>query len=52
MRLPYYIILHPEADLSEVEKGRLINGLIVTLESETRDGLEADDLNNSIEPQQ
>ena len=31
MPLPYYEILHPEARLSQAEKGRLITGLIDTL---------------------
>lgn len=34
MPLPYYEILHPEARLSSVEEGQLVNGLISTL---TRD---------------
>lgn len=39
MPLPYYLILHPEADLTTLEKGRLINGLIATL---TQPGEELD----------
>lgn len=31
MPLPYYTILHPEAKLSTVEKGQLVNGMIATL---------------------
>lgn len=31
MPLPYYVILHPEAELSAAEKGQLINGFIATL---------------------
>ena len=31
MPLPHYLILHPEARLTDSEKGRLINGLIATL---------------------
>lgn len=31
MPLPYYIILHPEARLSTVERGQLVNGLIATM---------------------
>jgi hypothetical protein len=42
MPLPYYIILHPEADLSDVEKGQLINGLITTMSPDKN--LEADEL--------
>lgn len=30
MPLPYYVMLHPEAQLNEAELGRLINGLIET----------------------
>lgn len=30
MPLSYYLILHPEAELSEREKGQMINGLIAT----------------------
>ena len=39
MPLSYYILLHPEADLTSLEKGRLINGLIATL---TQSGEELD----------
>ena len=39
MPVPYYILLHPEADLTSLEKGRLINGLIATL---TQSGEELD----------
>ncbi|MDX1520629.1 MAG: heme-binding domain-containing protein, partial [Anaerolineae bacterium] len=31
MPLPYYILLHPEAELTDIEKGQLINGLIATM---------------------
>ncbi len=31
MPLPYYLILHPEARLSTVERGQLVNGLIETM---------------------
>ena len=31
MPLPYYSILHPEAELSTTEKGQLVNGMIATL---------------------
>lgn len=31
MPLPYYIILHPEADLTNAERGDLVNGLIATM---------------------
>lgn len=31
MPLPYYVILHPEADLTDEERGRLVNGLISTM---------------------
>lgn len=31
MPLPYYLVLHPEAQLSEAETSRLINGLIDTM---------------------
>ena len=30
MPLRYYTILHPEADLTTVERGQLVNGLIAT----------------------
>lgn len=30
MPLPYYLILHPEAELSSSENGQLVNGLIAT----------------------
>lgn len=33
MPLPYYVVLHPEADLSDVERGQLVNGLIATMEN-------------------
>lgn len=31
MPLPYYLILHPEAQLTDNEAGQLINGMIATL---------------------
>ncbi|MCB0194111.1 MAG: heme-binding domain-containing protein [Anaerolineae bacterium] len=31
MPLPYYLLIHPVAELSEVEQGRLINGLIESI---------------------
>jgi hypothetical protein len=34
MPLPYYLILHPEARLSDVEQGQLVNGLIATMAGE------------------
>jgi hypothetical protein len=42
MPLPYYILLHPEAQLSEAELGRLINGLIETTSQD--DHLDAGEL--------
>ncbi len=35
MPLPYYLILHPEAELSATEKGQLVNGMIATLSGTT-----------------
>ncbi len=29
---PFYLVLHPEADISNDERGRLINGLIATMQ--------------------
>jgi hypothetical protein len=46
MPLPYYVILHPEADLTDAEKGQLINGLIATL-GESEGPLESQDLDTS-----
>ncbi len=43
MPLPYYIILHPEADLTSLEKGQLINGLIATL-TQSGKALQAEDI--------
>jgi hypothetical protein len=40
---PYYLVLHPEARLSEEEKGRLINGLIATMGADPG-GLDSDEL--------
>lgn len=34
MPLPYYLILHPEAELSSMERGELVNGLIATMQTE------------------
>jgi hypothetical protein len=34
MPLPYYLVLHPEAHLTDVEQGKLINGLISTMEGQ------------------
>ena len=34
MPLPYYLILHPEAQLSSTEEGELVYGLIATMEQE------------------
>lgn len=34
MPLPYYLILHPEAELSSEERGALVNGLIATMNKE------------------
>ncbi len=34
MPIPYYIILHPEADLTDNERGDLVNGLIETMNAE------------------
>ncbi|MFO7683238.1 MAG: heme-binding domain-containing protein [Chloroflexota bacterium] len=31
---PYYIILHPDADLNDTERGELVNGLIKTMNAE------------------
>ena len=33
MPLPYYLVLHPEAKLSDVERGQLVYGLIQTMET-------------------
>lgn len=43
MPLPYYEIIHPEARLTSVEKGMLINGLIQSL-GDPSEGLEAEKL--------
>ena len=43
MPLPYYTILHPEADLTTLERGQLINGLIATL-SQPGEALQAEDM--------
>lgn len=46
MPLPYYEILHPEAVLTTVEEGQLINGLIETLQTPLSDGLDAENLDD------
>src|SRR5688572_5017474 len=43
MPLPYYVILHPEADLNDAERAELINGLIATFK-EIDPELEAEDV--------
>jgi hypothetical protein len=43
MPLPYYLILHPEAQLTDIEQGQLINGLIATTR-QADESLEADEL--------
>jgi hypothetical protein len=43
MPLPYYVILHPEADLNDAERAELINGLIATFQ-EVDPELEAEDV--------
>lgn len=43
MPLPYYILLHPEANLTNLEKGQLVNGLIATL-AQSGEELEAVDI--------
>jgi hypothetical protein len=48
MPLPYYLILHPEAELTDEQKGQLITGLIATA-SEGDDRLEADELDKDEE---
>jgi hypothetical protein len=35
MPLAYYLVFHPEAKLSSVERGHLVNGLIATMQGET-----------------
>ncbi|MEZ4732768.1 MAG: heme-binding domain-containing protein [Caldilineaceae bacterium] len=44
MPLPYYILLHPAADLTDLEQGQLINGLLFTLTQAGEEALEAADL--------
>lgn len=44
MPLPYYILLHPKADLTDLEKGQLINGLLFTLTQVGEEALEAEDI--------
>lgn len=34
MPLPYYLIIHPEAELTIEERGALVNGLIATMRSQ------------------
>jgi hypothetical protein len=48
MPLPYYLILHPEAQLTDTEQGQLINGLIATT-SPADESLEADELDKDEE---
>jgi hypothetical protein len=43
MPLPYYLVLHPEAQLSDSQKGQLVNGLIATLSREANAGEEGSD---------
>jgi hypothetical protein len=31
MPLPYYLVLHPEAQLTDFERGQLVNGLLATM---------------------
>jgi hypothetical protein len=38
MPLPYYLILNPEAQLTDVEQGQLVNGLIATMTNEPEQG--------------
>jgi hypothetical protein len=49
MPLPYYVILHPEADLNHAEKAELINGLIATFK-EIDPELEAEDVDEVENP--
>ncbi|MEZ4616047.1 MAG: heme-binding domain-containing protein [Caldilineaceae bacterium] len=44
MPLPYFIILHPEADLTDAERGQLINGLIVTMTQGKTESLDTENL--------
>lgn len=34
MPLPYYLVLHPEASLSDIEQGQLVYGLIETMNAQ------------------
>ena len=43
MPLPYYILIHPEANLTNLEKGQLVNGLIATL-AQSGEELDAADI--------
>ena len=38
MPLPYYLVLHPEALLSDVERGQLVYGLMETMNRNLKDG--------------
>jgi hypothetical protein len=38
MPLPYYLVLHPEAFLSDVERGQLVYGLIETMNTQLEEG--------------
>ncbi|HRW05745.1 MAG: heme-binding domain-containing protein [Caldilineaceae bacterium] len=44
MPLPYFVILHPEAELSDAERGQLINGLIATMTQGRANNLQTDNL--------
>jgi len=46
MPLPYFIILHPEADLTDAERGLLINGLIMTMTEGRAQELESENLDD------
>jgi hypothetical protein len=38
MPLAYYLVLHPEAELSKSQQGQLVNGLLETLNGQQRAG--------------
>lgn len=44
MPLPYFEIFHPEAKLDDIERGQLINGLIVTMTAGRTDALNSENL--------
>jgi hypothetical protein len=54
MPLPYFVVLHPEAELTDLEKGLLINGLIATIRTEESEPLRAEEVDegddSSVEP--